>query len=140
MSIKLVVTLFAMIMMTFPVFGQDINHRSIRSIEGIDLKYSPDDFNVGLSRGDTNYALQFDGGDAVVIPHSSDLEFSSTSSFTIELWFMITSSPSVYHILGKRQECATMNYQIARDNPYLLSFGTSGSIVSSGFDPACVLK
>jgi hypothetical protein len=63
-------------------------------------------------------ALQFDGTDFALVPHDASLSFDDQSSATIEMWLMVTETPAVFHLLGKRIACAggpDANYQIARD-------------------------
>jgi hypothetical protein len=82
-----------------------------------------------LLADDPGSALHFDGiDDIAVIPHSDELSLSNTSPWTVELWFMRTSTPTIYHILGKRVGCVSgnFNYQLARD-PGAFAFA----------DPAC---
>ena len=84
-----------------------------------------------------NYALQFDGNDEAVIPHSNSLSFSENSQFTMELWFMPSGSKPTYHILGKRAVCghSQLNYQLARDPNSVLHFISDFEAVSVGVDP-----
>lgn len=65
---------------------------------------------------DSKYSLGFDGVDDLVdVPDAPSLDFDQSRPMTISLWVKKMSSPSVYHILGKRDGCGTMNYQLARD-------------------------
>jgi hypothetical protein len=90
-----------------------------------------------LASSGVNYALQFDGSDQVVIPHSNSISFSSTSNYTYELWFMQTANPSIYHLLSKRSDCghSELNYQLARDWNALFHAGSCSSPVSTNYDP-----
>jgi hypothetical protein len=64
----------------------------------------------------TSHSLAFDGvDDSVDVPDAPTLDFGPLDSVTISLWVKKTSNPAVYHILGKREGCGTMNYQLARD-------------------------
>jgi hypothetical protein len=56
--------------------------------------------------GQVGSAFSFDGADDVVsIPDTPNLNFASTSSFTIELWAFRTSAATVMHLAGKREGC-----------------------------------
>jgi len=76
----------------------------------------------GLASGGTAYvagmvgrAFAFDGvKDVVLIADAAPLGFTSTASFTIELWAYRTSGASVQHLFGKRQGCGSPPfYQVA---------------------------
>lgn len=65
--------------------------------------------------GQVGSAFSFDGADDVVsIPDAPNLNFASTSSFTIELWAFRTSAATVMHLVGKREGCGSPPfYQMA---------------------------
>ncbi len=65
--------------------------------------------------GQVGRAFAFDGVDDVVsIPDAPSLNFTPSSSFTIELWALRTSSAPTMHLVGKRNGCGGAPfYQIA---------------------------
>ncbi len=90
--------------------------------------------NVAPVTGST-YSLSFDGVDDLVnIPDSAGLDFSAKDPLTISLWFNLSSSPSVWHAIGKRSNCdlISINYQLAFDPTHGLLFDSGGNIVATG--------
>lgn len=89
----------------------------------------------------TNYALLFDGAeDKVRIPHHSSLSFPDTSRYTIEFWMKLTDTSSDHHILGKRESCASVNYQVAKTSTHAnihwsASTGNKNQFMSTNFAP-----
>src|SRR5579864_4498647 len=90
--------------------------------------------NVAPVTGST-YSLSFDGVDDLVsIPNSAGLNFSTTDPLTISLWFNLSTSPSIWHAIGKRSGCdfTSINYQLTFDSTNGLLFDSGGNIVATG--------
>ncbi len=51
--------------------------------------------------------------DHVLIPHSSNLDIEPGTSLTIETWAFRTSPASPMHLVGKRDGCGSIAYQLA---------------------------
>jgi hypothetical protein len=62
-------------------------------------------------------AAKFDGvDDEIDVPDDPALDFGAGDRLTLSLWFRKTASPTIYHLLGKRDLATNaMNYQLARD-------------------------
>jgi hypothetical protein len=88
-----------------------------------------------FQKGKYGRALIFDGvNDEVSVPDADGLDFVSTDAMTLEMWLNPNASPEIWHALGKRDGCGSMNYQIARDPVSLLHFNSDGGPVSAGMD------
>lgn len=68
--------------------------------------------------GESSGSLAFDGrGGHVVIPDQPDLRFTMLEPFSIAMWARQTSrpEPNIVTLIGKREGCEAMNYQLAVD-------------------------
>lgn len=82
-------------------------------------------------------ALRLDGVvSEVLVPTDVSLDFSSSDDLTLAMWFKRESDRGVYHLLGKRVACFTMNYQLARDSQLLSLNTSSGGVLAAGVDAA----
>ncbi|HJT80863.1 MAG TPA: LamG-like jellyroll fold domain-containing protein, partial [Chthoniobacterales bacterium] len=64
---------------------------------------------AGFATGMVGQAFSFDGvNDVVDIPDSTSLDFPN-APFSVELWAFRTSSNSLQHLLGKRNNCTSSN-------------------------------
>jgi Concanavalin A-like lectin/glucanases superfamily/Bacterial TSP3 repeat len=93
--------------------------------------------NNGSANGTVNYgsgkvgqAFRFDGQSGYIqVPNSPSLNFSPTSSISVEFWAYRTGTASVMCLMGKRDpNCgATWEYQMAFDPNNGLHFNCSGA-------------
>lgn len=71
--------------------------------------------DAGYDTGMVGRAFRFDGtGDKITVPHQDDISFDASEPFTIEFWAK-TATSGTHHLLGKRDVCNDMNYQMAID-------------------------
>jgi hypothetical protein len=106
------------------------------------------DSNDGTLQGDATFApgmvgqaFSFDGIDDIVsVPNSPNLNFSSTSPMTVDLWAFRTGTSEVMHFVGKRIDCGDnsgINYQMGfnTESGEGLGFGAGfGNEVATGID------
>jgi uncharacterized repeat protein (TIGR03803 family) len=93
---------------------------------------------AGFAPGVVGQAFSVNGvNQTVTVPSSPSLSFGTTSPMTLELWAYRTSSADSMHIIGKRNACADLNYQMAVNmgTGEGLCFGDGiGNEVASGLD------
>src|SRR4030095_16178361 len=81
---------------------------------------------VGFVNGEVEQAFSFDGiDDFVEVPSAPSLDFQPTDPITVETWVFRTGSSPVLHILGKRDNCGSFDYQMAMDPGNGLHFNSS---------------
>jgi|GEM_PF-619849 len=93
---------------------------------------------AGFAPGIVGQAFSFNGANqTVTVPSSPSLSFGTTSPLTVELWAYRTSSADPMHLVGKRNACGDLNYQMAVNmgTGEGLCFGDGdGNEVASGLD------
>jgi hypothetical protein len=72
------------------------------------------------------------GGDYVEITNSDAFNFGPTAPMSVELWVYRTGNSPVMHLLGKRNGCGDIHYQMAFDYSGL-AFGSYYGSVSTGW-------
>ena len=85
-------------------------------------------FAVGM----VSQAFSLDGvDDYVSVPDSPSVNFNPTSPITIDLWAYRTASDTTMHLIAKRLNCGSINFQIAFDPSSGLHFvGDNGGVVT----------
>jgi hypothetical protein len=79
-------------------------------------------------------AFSFDGSNGyVTVPDSDRLNFGAAAPITIAAWIYRTGSSPIMHIIGKRDGCGNINYQMAFDYNGLRFDGYGG--VLTGVSP-----
>jgi concanavalin A-like lectin/glucanase superfamily protein len=82
-----------------------------------------------FAAGLVGQAFSFDGVSALVsVPDSPSLSFGASSSITVDLWAFRTATNPVMHLVGKRDGCGALNYQMA-----LNTVSGEGLVFGAGF-------
>ena len=88
--------------------------------------------NISFVPGKVGQAFAFTGTGTVQIADAPNLNFSRTSSMTMELWACRTGLQTTMHLMGKRQPgCGSIAYQMSFD-PTGLLFVTDNGAVRTG--------
>ena len=87
-----------------------------------------------FAAGEVGQAFNLNGTDGFVEVHNAaNVSFQPNDPITVDTWVYRTGGASVFHILGKRTDCAAFNYQMAMDPANGLQFsGSTGGGVFTG--------
>jgi len=68
--------------------------------------------NATYATGEVGQAFSFDGSNYVQVPDAANLDFAPNAPITVDMWVYYTLSATGRHIMGKRDGCASINYQM----------------------------
>ena len=84
--------------------------------------------------GNAGLAFSLDGSSSYIqIPNSPVLDFNLTTPMSVELWAYRTGGASIMHLIGKRNACGGIQYQMAFDSSGMGFSSDYGGATISGW-------